>query len=203
MKNLAIAYAMKKKSQKMAQGGMADSEKAKGTDKADYHRTRGRTVAGIIAERGHKFKMGHQTERAKDLHREKLSEIKSAPNPKLKGLADGGPVLDPDKTKQFVQGFAGQPQPEPKDDSGEEGLVDRIMKRFSKGGQVANEEQVCADEMPNEFDDLVLDDDLEFHDTGANSGDELGDAQESSDRKDIVARIMASRKKKDKNPRPA
>ena len=89
------------------------------------------------------------------------------------------------------------------EDSGEEGIVDRIMKRFSKGGQVANETEPMADSMPNEFDDLVLDDDLEFHDTGANSGDELGDAQEDEDRKDIVSRIMASRKKKDRNPRPA
>lgn len=89
------------------------------------------------------------------------------------------------------------------EDSGEEGIVDRIMKRFSKGGQVANATPPMADKMPSEYDDLVLDDDLEFHDTGTNSGDELGNAQEDEDRKDIVSRIMSSRKKKDRNPRPA
>lgn len=83
-------------------------------------------------------------------------------------------------------------------------MVDRIMKhRYSKGGQVANETGMSADFEPNQFDDLVKDDDLEFSDTGKNSGDEIGNEQEDEDRHDIVKRIMKSRAKKDKMPRPA
>lgn len=83
-------------------------------------------------------------------------------------------------------------------------MVERIMKhRYSKGGEVANETEPMVDSEPAEYDDLVKDDDLEFHDTGANSGDEDGDEQEDEDRKDIVSRVMKSRKKKDRMPRPA
>ena len=85
-----------------------------------------------------------------------------------------------------------------------EEMVGRIMKKhMSKGGQVANDDLPTADFDPNEFDDLHLDDSLEFHETGANSGDELGDAQEDEDRRDIVKKIMRSRSKKDKMPNPA
>lgn len=86
-------------------------------------------------------------------------------------------------------------------------LVSKIMKKrakpMSKGGQVANEAGPIVDSMPAEYDDLVKDDHLAFHETGANSGDELGDAQEDMDRRDIVSMIMKSRKKKDHLPRPA
>lgn len=104
-------------------------------------------------------------------------------------------------------------------DSNEDGFVNRIMEkrsqnfsgldRYSKGGQVANQEHgennnEMAGFSPNEFDDLVLRDDLEStYGDDDNSGDALGNAQEDEDRSDIVARIMASRKKKDKLPRPA
>lgn len=89
-----------------------------------------------------------------------------------------------------------------------EGIVDRIMRQrarmYSEGGKVANETEVdSADHMPAQYDDLVLDDDLEQHDTGANSGDGLDDAQENHDRNDIVARIMKSRAKRDRMPNPA
>lgn len=96
----------------------------------------------------------------------------------------------------------------------EQGLVDRIMHkrekglagldRYSQGGKVANDVGTGqeADKNPNQFDDLVLDDDL-YSTYGDDAGDDLGNDQEDEDRKDIVSRIMASRKKKDKNPRPA
>lgn len=88
-----------------------------------------------------------------------------------------------------------------------EDMVGRIMrqrtKHFSKGGQVANDTPITADFEKNQFDDLVKDDDLEQHYTGANSGDEIGDEQEDEDRRDIVARIMKSRRKKDRMPVPA
>jgi len=101
-------------------------------------------------------------------------------------------------------------------DSHEDDMVDRIMKKrspsfegearlYSEGGKVANDTHPfeCDFEDPNEFDDLVLRDDLDYEYTGKNSGDELGDEAEDERRADIVSRIMASRRKKDKNPRPA
>ena len=85
-------------------------------------------------------------------------------------------------------------------------LVSRIMKQrmYSEGGRVANEDSGesastpdrMAKDLPNEFDDLALRDDLESSDTGANSGDELSDDQEDMDRRDIVSRIMRSRAKR-------
>lgn len=90
----------------------------------------------------------------------------------------------------------------------EGGIVDRVMKKYlSEGGMVANGGEDDLDAMPdgrpNEFDDLALRDDLEFNYTGANSGDELGDEQEDKDRSDIVSRVMRSRAKRDRMPRPA
>jgi hypothetical protein len=94
------------------------------------------------------------------------------------------------------------------------GLINRVMakrKMMSEGGKVANRDQGVSTESGdelldlkgNEFDDLALRDDLESSYTGANSGDELGNDLEDEDRKDIVARILRSRAKRDKLPRPA
>lgn len=88
----------------------------------------------------------------------------------------------------------------------EDDMVARIMRKrsgYSEGGQVANDEKILADFEPNEFDDLALDDDLESSYDGANSGDEIGNERTSQDERDIVARIMRSRGKRDRNPRPA
>ncbi len=94
-------------------------------------------------------------------------------------------------------------------------MVRRIMmgrmQGYSKGGMVANEDQgesaSSPDEMAkdkeNEFDDLALRDGLEFNSTGANAGDSLDDEREDGDRADIISRIMRSRAKKDRMPRPA
>lgn len=83
-------------------------------------------------------------------------------------------------------------------------IIAQRQRMFSEGGKVSNEDELEADFSPNEFDDLHLRDGLEQHDTGANSGDELGDAQEDDDRDDIVSRIMRSRRKgPGHNPRPA
>jgi hypothetical protein len=89
-------------------------------------------------------------------------------------------------------------------------MVRRIMmgmaKGYSQGGMVANEDQgesaskpvQMAKDKPNEFDDLAINDALEFKSTGANAGDENDDARENEDRNDIVSRIMKSRAKKDR-----
>ena len=88
--------------------------------------------------------------------------------------------------------------------------IDRIMgrrKKMSKGGMVANggddDLESLADSRPDNFDDLSLRDDLEFSYDAANSGDELGNEQEDSDRRDTIDRIMRQRKMKQSNPRPA
>lgn len=89
-------------------------------------------------------------------------------------------------------------------------MIARIMhkrKEYSEGGQVANDIGTGqdADALPNQFDDLVLrDDDMEDADyTGADSGDEIGDHAQDERDKDVVHRIMKSRSKKDRMPRPA
>lgn len=80
---------------------------------------------------------------------------------------------------------------------------------YSKGGRVANQDHgednnEMAGFSPNEFDDLVLRDDLEStYGDDDNAGDALGNKQEDEDREDIVSRIMASRRKKDRLPSPA
>lgn len=81
-------------------------------------------------------------------------------------------------------------------------MVDQIMAKMSKGGQVANQDEAITGDMPNEFDDLHLRDDLEFSETEANSGADLGNAREDKDRADMVAQIMKSRAKKDRLPNP-
>lgn len=93
------------------------------------------------------------------------------------------------------------------DEDDEHDIVSRIMKKrsYSEGGRIANEDHgeddgKLAGFLPNEFDELTLDDDLEDHDSEKNSGDELGDHQEDDDRRDIVSRIMKSRKLRDKMP---
>jgi hypothetical protein len=86
-------------------------------------------------------------------------------------------------------------------------MVGRIMaqrqRMYSKGGRVANDTPPEADSERADYDELPAEDELEFHDTGANSGDELDDAREDHDRRDIVSRIMKSRGKRDRMPHPA
>lgn len=84
-----------------------------------------------------------------------------------------------------------------------------VTNKYSEGGKVANQEHGKNDEdlagfSPNEFDDLVLRDDLESsYSDDDNSGDALGNKQEDEDQHDIISRIMASRRKKDRMPNPA
>lgn len=120
---------------------------------------------------------------------------------------DRGDMVDAIMKKRMAKGgeagsypatWVGNPKkPDAKEMDGEEML-------YSKGGMVANDvgEGQEADKLPNQFDDLVLRDDMEEHYTGANSGDEIGDKQEDEDRRDMVAMIMKSRKKKDRLPSP-
>ena len=83
-------------------------------------------------------------------------------------------------------------------------MVGRVMrKRMSKGGMVANDTPPIVDSEPADYDDLALRDDLESSYTGANSGDEIGNKMLDEQDEDLVGRIMRSRAKKDRMPRPA
>jgi hypothetical protein len=94
-------------------------------------------------------------------------------------------------------------------------MVGQIMaqkqQEYSKGGQVANDTDRAKDATDprddmgsGRYDDLVnRADDMEDADyMGANSGDGRSDEREDYDRKDMVSKIMASRKKKDRLPNP-
>ncbi len=132
-------------------------------------------------------------------HERVLNELRSMPNPKLQGLAEGGePELEttvrPDtgygKVIRVMSAHGG-------DIEGED-MVGRIMRKrqhmYSHGGEVANDDHPFEYEFeePNNFDDLARRDELSFHDTGKNSGDELGDDRVHDD---LVDRIMLKRKK--------
>lgn len=84
-------------------------------------------------------------------------------------------------------------------------IVDHILrKRMSEGGRVANDTSPIADSRPNQFDDLVLRDDLESsYGEDDNSGDALSNKREEEDRQDIISRIMRQRSMRERNPRPA
>lgn len=81
----------------------------------------------------------------------------------------------------------------------DEDMVGRILKKrqFAKGGVVANSTVETADEQSAEFDDLVLDDELEPH--FPEGGNEHGGPAEDHEGEDMVKRIL----KKQHNPRPA
>lgn len=84
-------------------------------------------------------------------------------------------------------------------------MVSRIAaKRMSKGGQVANtdmgELEDMADSKPNNFDYLSLSDELDG--SQPEDSNTHGNAQETSDRVDMVSRIMSSLRKRDRLPSP-
>lgn len=170
-------------------------------------------------------------QKAYEKHGKVLAEMKSMRKPNLKGLAHGG-FLDEEMASGYhdmpmeheIMNHAAMSEDDRKlnqhhvmaMDSQEQDIVDRIMMkrsqdfaglaRLSRGGMVANDVGTGqeADKLPNQYDDLVLRDDLESsYGDDNNSGDASGNAQEDEDRKDIVARIMASRRKKDRMPNPA
>jgi hypothetical protein len=84
-------------------------------------------------------------------------------------------------------------------------IVDRIIRRrMSEGGRVANQEHGPDDDdlagfSPAEYDDLVLDDYLEPH-YPAENRDLIGNEKEDEEDRDIVSRIMKSRRLRDKMP---
>ncbi len=171
--SLAIAYAMKRKGKKMAAGGFVDREESSGYESMPMERPKMDKMAAKEDDR--------------DLNQHGMYEVGAG------GMADGG--------------FIGSYQ----DDEDDMDMIDHIMKQrsheYSEGGKVANQEHGpedndMADFSRNEFDDLVLDDDLDSSYSGANSGDEIGDRQEDEDRDDMVGMIMKNRRMKDRMPIP-
>lgn len=225
-KNLAMAYAVKRRAKKMAGGGEVEhhspaggsanrakaaarsrnEEHQKGVHRSQNIYVPGSSQAGYNARalsEGPVFK-----KQAMDNH-EKVRSEASKIEPKLQGLAHGGSVEEED-----ASGY--EHMPEEHDEMNEsaeheDDIVSRCMAKrehmYSEGGRVANggedDLEDMADGKPNNFDDLSLRDDLDFSYDGANSGDELGNEQHDKEDHDVVARIMRSRAKKDRNPRPA
>lgn len=195
--SLAIAYATKRRAgKKMARGGAVGANSQAGVDAEEIgintqalgHK-RGTSHAGAMIERGGGKDGNFFNKEAKSYHKEVLSEAKHMPKPTSgkSGFAEGG-CVDEDM-----------------EDMGDADMIARIMhkrKEYSKGGVVANDtgEGEEADELPNEFDDLVLDDHL-MDESGP--GNEHGDTEQEARDSDVVSKIMASRKKKDRMPRPA
>lgn len=121
------------------------NQKEMGVHAASYSHgnDRGASQAGEAVRSG-EYRKAERMAAAKEHHKEKLSELKSMKGPHG-NYADGGVVDCP-----------------------------HCGNSFSHGGQVANDtgEGQNADELPNQFDYLVSNDDLNFHYTGESSGDE-------------------------------
>jgi hypothetical protein len=92
----------------------------------------------------------------------------------------------------------------PASDEGEEGIVDRIMKRFSKPSMGGDDAPIADGESADfdYLDQMPAEHDADY--TGANSGDEIGnedlDKAEDED-ESMVGRIM--KKRRQHNPVPA
>jgi hypothetical protein len=173
----------------------------------------GRSAAGIHAEVGKNTPkwegVEHPTETSKKMHAQKLAELKSMPNPKLQGMAEGG-FID----EELASGYHEMPEEHElynemamsEDDKSlnqhmpdmhasedeEDGLVNRIMhKKYSEGGRVSNDVTRVSGEMPDQFDDLHLRDELESsYGEDDNAGDSLDNAGENERRADMADRIM-------------
>jgi hypothetical protein len=120
------------------------------------------------------------------------------------GYADGGEMLEPEPKKDDGDDL-GISEPIPM--CAEGGLMERAMKRreqmYSQGGRVANDTPITAGFEENQFDDLVLRDDLESSYTGDNSGDEIGNQTHDDEAQDEISRLIRARRLRDRNPRPA
>ncbi len=171
--SLAIAYAMKRRGKKMADGGFVREEEESGYRPMPMEHP----------------KMDRRAEEEDDrrLNQHGMYEVGAG------GMAHGG----------MMDGY--------QDDSDDMDMIDHIMRQksdcYSEGGRVANQEHGpddndMADFEPNEFDDMVKDDDLSSSYTGANSGDEIGNEQEDEDQHDMIGMIMRERGKKDRMPIP-
>lgn len=192
--NLAELKSMPKpKIQGLAHGGMLThsgyqpkADHHYDADFADMHHDEEELASGYVGHEGahakHNAMAMHEDHKSLNQHGE--DEI----GPEGKHHAHGGEI-HPHQSEAHEKDMVGK-------------IMAKRQHMYSKGGQVANDDHPFEYEFeePNQFDQLVKGDDLEFHYTGKNSGDELSDAREDHDRHDIVSKIMKSRAKKDKLP---
>jgi hypothetical protein len=227
--SLAIAYALRKKAKKMAQGGdSSDDQETLGTKIGYPGSPKPKPSPQGYAEGGH---VKSKRERAMDAFRMAMGGMpelthsgeQSSGKPEIDGDLEPEAHLELEKRNEFAShpdshgshvdhaefNQMGDEDEGAGDMDSIHPMVMRIMmgraKGYSEGGKVANEESGESTDEPtfakasgNEMDDLALRDDLEFKDTGANSGDEDDDAEQNHEREDIVSRIMKSRAKKDR-----
>lgn len=196
--SLAIAYAMKRKAQEMAHGGEMC---AHGKYMCEMCHGGKMAEGGFVEEEKDSGYLSMPEEHEKMNDEAKMEDDRMLNQHGEDEVGAQGIDYDNESHKErFVD------HPVENQSFEEEDMVDRIMRQraesYSEGGRVSNDTPMLADYEENEFDDLVKDDDLEHHYTGANSGDEIGNDQEDEDRDDIISRIMRSRRLKDRMPNP-
>lgn len=129
----------------------------------------------------------HEDDRMLDQH----GEMEEGP--------EGHDTMKEDEPHRMAHGGMMSPKHGDQSDAHGEDMVGRIMKKrqhmYAKGGDVE------ADFDSNDFDYMDKAKLPEFHDTGKNSGDELGNKYDA-DHDDVVSRIMMKRHKQ-RNPNPA
>jgi len=240
--SLAIAYALKRRAKKMAEGGEVGDEKHRRDNETSVNKPLSTSKPGTSMAGHHVRAMKHGKDKeynrevAISEHKNTLKKLRGQESPEL--YAEGGVVPDesPDVSGTGLKFDGDTPKIDSDDEFktavqptsiagmnahggeiceacegghctehiGGDSAVDRIMaKRYSQGGRVANDTPPLADSEENDFDDLALRDDLESSYTGKNSGDELGNAHTHEQDEDTISRIMRSRAKKDRMPRPA
>lgn len=204
--SLAIAYSMAKRSgkKKMAEGGLMDAL-VKGLTPGDsfskVKKAEGGMIhakdSGFVDHEGNEIKHNGPSISEDDRSLNQHGELEEGPQGGGEGFHD-----------ESYMGHKNDPHDNYQSEDHELDMLTRIMnkeKMYSQGGKVANggddDLDMMADGKPNNFDDLALRDDLESSYDGSNAGDHLGNDQEDSDRKDMVSRIMASERKKDKLPK--
>lgn len=214
MSKFAMACAMKKRGQKMAEGGMMtkDGYQSECDEHCNHPGMPHPQASGYEAMPMEHEKHDHMAMEQDDkmLNQHGDEEM----GPEGRHMAKGGPVdfmpshkkpAYEDDPTELAHGGRVMPMHGEQSMSHEEDMVGRIMKKrqhmYSKGGMVANDTPPEADFDENEFDDLVKDDHLEGHNTGADEGDELGDEYDA-DHDDMVAKVMMKRRKQ-RNPNPA
>lgn len=211
---LAIAYSMKRKAKKMAEGGMLTEDGYQPESKGHTIHIHVNPKAGYEPTENPHVKSNEMAEHedARMLNQHGKDEVGPG------GYADGGLIKDLPPKKQEKLPPIEKMEPEYHADGGfigshqtedhEEDMVGRILKKmghqYSEGGRVANEDSgestsdpesfAKADE--NEFDDLASRDDLAFDYTDENSGDELSSKLNQEDGEDMIGRIMRKRAKK-------
>ncbi len=191
---LAIAYQMKRKAKKMAEGGMVP----KGTHYDEHEKE----------EMTPYIDGGHQSSSVYDYDMEDPHKTQPE-SPGHDSMFDEDEMGDAFVSHEGDDKKHNSMAMSEDDKDLNQDLVDRIMyKRMAKGGVVADEgmgdPMKHPDQMEADYDYLSTGDlDDSTTNSGAADGDEDGNMAEDERRRDIVARIMRQRSMKQRNPNPA